>query len=107
MRKDVFDNMAALSANPDIMSKLSEEQKRFVDKVSYDITSNLFTQRIYYWVIFWKYMEHIFNQLLFPYTSTLIQRAYEYIIAIANPIDSTNSQLLSENGMVSSKYFLI
>ena len=27
MRKDVFDNMAALSANPDIMSKLSEEQR--------------------------------------------------------------------------------
>ena len=50
-------------------------------------------------------MEHIFNQLLFPYTSTLIQRAYEYIIAIANPIDSTNSQLLSENGMVSSTFF--
>ena len=43
MRKDVFDNMAALSANPAIMSKLSEEQKRFVDKVPDDIISNLAT----------------------------------------------------------------
>ena len=43
MRKDVFDNMAALSANQDIMSKLSVEQKRFVDKVPYDIVSILVT----------------------------------------------------------------
>ena len=43
MRKDVFDNIAALSANPDIMSKLSEEQKRFVEKVPYHIISNLAT----------------------------------------------------------------
>ena len=52
-------------------------------------------------------MEHIFNQLLFLYTSPPIQRAYEYIIAIANPNDSTNSQLLSENEMVSSTFVLI
>jgi len=32
MRKDIFDNLTAFSANTDLMNKLSYEQKRFVDK---------------------------------------------------------------------------
>ena len=36
MRKDIFDNLTAFAANTDLMNKLSYEQKRFVDKVSYE-----------------------------------------------------------------------
>ena len=51
-------------------------------------------------------MENIFNQLFIHVHVTA--NSTDYIIAIANPNDSTNSQLLSEDGMVSSTYnFLI
>ena len=51
-------------------------------------------------------MENIFNQLFIHVHVTA--NSTDYIITIANPNDSTNSQLLSEDGMVSSTYnFLI
>ena len=41
MRKDIFDNLTAFSANTDLMNKLSYEQKRFVEKVSYEYLQTL------------------------------------------------------------------
>ena len=41
MRKDIFDNLTAFSANTDLMNKLSYEQKRFVDKVSHESMQKL------------------------------------------------------------------
>ena len=46
MRKDIFDNLTAFSANTDLMNKLSYEQKRFVEKVSYEYLQTLMPEYI-------------------------------------------------------------